>query len=330
MTERSRREFMGFTGRALMGTSGIVAILQTIECGGASPTPTPSPTSATFPLTVTLRSGVTGGSPIESGTISIGADTLPIAPGDIVFGSVSREDHVRVVAHGGYVPRDTILRNTDAALTVRLWPLINGLGVTFLRQIIYGELEHESSRLLRPRAEVYVVPDETVAGDSKAMSSLRAAAAMLDAVGSLPFVVTTNPPAGAVVAKVGINPGQLPEGDAAITSATFSAGDCYLTSAETSFRDLSAARYAPLAVHELGHVRGLYHVDDPDALMNHIVRATRFLPKEVVCIRMADIRLAGQTAPDDDSAVVVTAEREAVAGEGEEVRTKRFVGCRME
>jgi matrixin len=324
---------VGFTGRAFLGASGIAMIIQVIGCGTgpnpASLAPVPASAPEAFPLIVTLRSGVTGGSPIQRGTISIGTDTLPISPGDIVFGSVSTGDHVLVAADGGYMPRQTLLRTADAALTVKLWPLINGLGVTFVRQIIYDELEHESFRLLRPRAAVYVRPDPAISGDRKAMSALGAAAALLNAVGSIPFVVTTSPPAGALLATVGIQPGKVPDGNAASTSWTFDS-DYYMTGAEVSFRDVAAARAAPLVAHELGHVRGLCHVDDPDALMNHIVRATAFLPKEIVCIRMADIRLAGQVAPDDDSAVIASAERGGAPREGEGgVRTRTFVGCNL-
>jgi hypothetical protein len=206
-----------------------------------------------------------------------------------------------VVAEG-YLSRQT--RMGDGRVT--LWPVGPGHDADYVRAIIYRSSaaggakgsgpEQPLERLAATRA--VLLPSRELVRDAEAMAALRESVALLNEVtaGSVTFSVG-GPTAGAAVFVLEVDPALK---WIAATYKDVRGGG--IAGGRIAFATLAAARRAPVAAHELGHVLGLQHSASRQDLMFFEAHdgAASFTAEERLTIRLLLQRLPGNRYPDND------------------------------
>jgi hypothetical protein len=253
----------------------VAATLVAGACGGSSPSgPSTVPTPPPAP---TFRDGWTEQSvpaAIAPAAPAIGAQVTVLAP--------------------GYLPREAAFDGSP----FYLWPQEEG----YVRQIAYSV----TGRLLRWEAPGFGVT--MLADDPDGVAALEDARAEIAAAAGLAVARAE----GATVTIV-VNPADPEFAAAQVNAVTRLRLRGYaVVGAEITFRAAEAIsgaapfRRGNLLLHELGHVIGLGHVADPDAVMQTFSnsRDRRFSAREQVTLRMMyRWRRPGNAPPDRDPSV---------------------------
>jgi hypothetical protein len=215
------------------------------------------------------------------------------------------------VEASGFRVRETRVRG--GALS--LFPVGPGYDDTFVDELLFGWVDLPF--LKRVAAPVYL---RLAAGARGARDVIEEAAAIVSrslSNGEADYRVLDSPPAGATVFDVSVDPGAVAPGYDAYTTISLQGGR--ITGGTITFARLSAATALPLAIHEVGHTFGLWHITSAGLMRENVPSLTDFTSREKTVARLGwkrSAESAGEVAPDNDAAVV-----------GSRRRTTLGVGC---
>ena len=310
-----------------------------VSCGDDTPTsptlPSRSTTSpgtsstpnllstGTLPAGTVLRivSGA-GGAPVAAAQVKVEGTLYETDEnGSVTLSSgVGRDTRLDIIAEG-FLDRRTLLGMPDTT-RLTLWPRdhANSLNEEFTRAIVYGNGDGTVRGMIRiPLGEsaAYVVPSSQIRADLRAMRAVNAAADNIGKAtrGELLFVVTDNPPPGAVVFDMVVDPND-PDmvGAAAIAKRRFQGFG--IVGGTAIFDSIERVRTSTTP-HELGHMFGLGHSDGTKDIMNTFRRrgtVERFSGREELTMRLMLQRLPRNEFPDNDRNVRTPSS--LMAGEG--------------
>jgi hypothetical protein len=285
-------------------------------CSGQAPT---SPTATSGSPLVGLHEPMGAESVLtfvsgETGEPAVGVDVL-IGDGDRY-----RTDHAGQIrltrsvtlptsveaSSPAYLLRETVLRLEDASV-LTLWPRHSptGLDEAATRQIVYTDASGGAPGGLAlrrlPTSRVSIVPSAAILSDPAARAVLSDGAATLSAAsgGEVQFVVEDAAGPGILV-RVAVDPADPAMGHhSALTYRSVEAGQ--ITGARVVFASLAVARSSGIVTHELGHVFGLEHSQDPRDLMYPMVAVSKRLSgREALAIDLMLKRRPGNRFPDND------------------------------
>jgi len=201
-----------------------------------------------------------------------------------------------MVTAGGYLVREQLF----ALEPIRLWPA----QADFVRQIVYTSAGTGQEILMRRfggTGFVLTLPPE-IEGDERARSSFEVAAFETSRVSGLdvrlgpdgPVRLVIDPDAFAGRPRTCGFTNLWLQGDAVVVRA-----EIVYPNVETARGLVNRCDRFGLATHEVGHVLGLQHVDDPGALMNSIIQATAYSAREEDTVTMMyRYRRPGNAMPD--------------------------------
>lgn len=281
-------------------------------CGGSSPSVPSLPQS----VRVSVVSGDTGravaGAVISAAGGSVttdagGAGSLQLAAGTPI-----------TIEAAAFLLRETAWRDDPV---FPLWPLRADADQDFLNELVYNRLI-AGGALTRPVAGVYFTLSEELRGDAGLSAVQERAAGLVSGAngGGIPFIVSDNPPPGAVVFGVSVNGAdvffQQNPGFGAVTRVMSLRNR--IASGSTTFRSIRDASLFQLATHEMGHAFGLGHPSQPGLMSPATIGSYQdFSAAEKSAMRMMLLRLPGNLPPDNDrSASASAARRTAVVGCG--------------
>ena len=186
--------------------------------------------------------------------------------------------------------RDTTISGADPTGTTTMIPIGPGYDATFIQQLnfVWG-------RQVRPAGTVYIKIAANLEG---ARNSIEQAASDTSSELGWDFVVSDNPPAGAMVANMSVDPTRIP-GNSVDTWSIDINGDT-IVGATVLFVNMQSPRDFPnLVMHTLGGVLGLGEPSAP-CLMNHDWTHNHHFTIEKQVVEDYKSRRNGTKAPDDD------------------------------
>ena len=211
-----------------------------------------------------------------------------------------------------FLDRRTVLRAASET-TFELWPRSSPTGLTedFTFEVVYTSAvsgEPRSMMRIFPEVrEVYVVPNERIGRDPRAMRVVATAAASIGEItgGAIEFIVAEgSTPAGAVVIDLIIDPEDTAANDAVALARRRMRGRS-IVGGTVIYESIETAR-SSTTLHELGHMFGIGHSSGSRDVMNtrrNRSQVDRFSTREALVMSLMLKRPSGNEMPDSDRGV---------------------------
>jgi hypothetical protein len=231
-----------------------------------------------------------GGAQVSSG----GVTRQTNGAGQVTFDRITPGAPLSINAGGNFLLRQS--RFSVTAPSFSLWPVGPGMDSVFVKELVYSLV---AGVLVRPTGPVYLVLSAEMRNDAAVRDfQVFSASLVTRANGNgIPFVVSDNPPAGAVVFNVLINP-NLGAGTAALTR--YNTERSRMTGGAIEFKSRSTALDAAVAPHEYGHAYGLGHPTQLGMMHATTYDYSDFTAEESLEMRLMLQRAPGNGFPDND------------------------------
>lgn len=264
-------------------------------CGGESPSsPTSTPLAQATSTTLTVVSGE-GGAAVSGAKVNVDGQAYTTKNNGTVVVSGSLGS---IYIDGG---NDFLKRETrySGASRFDLWPITDGIGKAYLREIVYSEEWNPGARLIRlVSSKVSVVLPPSWRKDQRIVEAHRRAISILNAAqGGVRFRLDTEETAHDI--RIDCVLDTTREGGAAFASRDFSRYT--IVGGRIVYTWYGYARNPSLITHELGHFFGLGHSIDKRDIMAGSWGKHDFTQKEKRTMRMMLKRPPGNAFPDTDS-----------------------------
>jgi hypothetical protein len=213
--------------------------------------------------------------------------------------------------------RQTLLRG-PAAVSWTLWPRTTpeGIDEDYTHQVAYGWNDGNGPLFRLSSAVVALVPSEEFRNDPETMAAHLIAAAEVNAAtgGAVRYLVTSDPPAGAIVVNTSFDSNDEDCGERTLAFTSIRLRNNEITSARIVYCNRGSARSSTMT-HEAGHTFGLSHSPDADEIMHGTRfnrRAEGFGPRESLIMRLMLQRRGGNRFPDNDRSAAAAGERDVL------------------
>ena len=255
---------------------------------------------------LSIRSGETGLPVAEAEIVVAGQSHLVDDEGQVVLkGSFASGSPIDVLGQA-FLDRRTVLRAASET-TFELWPRSSPTGLTedFTFEVVYTSAvsgEPRSMMRIFPEVrEVYVVPNERIGRDPRAMRVVATAAASIGEItgGAIEFIVAEgSTPAGAVVIDLIIDPEDTAANDAVALARRRMRGRS-IVGGTVIYESIETAR-SSTTLHELGHSSGSRDVMNTRRNRSQV---DRFSTREALVMSLMLKRPSGNEMPDSDRGV---------------------------
>ncbi len=290
-------------------------------CGGDRPTTPSAPvTAASDPgiaagTVLSVRYGDTGQPAAGAALTVAGRAYTANGAGQVALAERVAPGSLVVILAANAFDRQTVLRGPDA-LAWTLWPRTtpDGLDEDYTHQVAYGWNDGNGPLFRLSGSVVALVPSEEFRNDPETMAAHPNAAAEVNAAsgGAVRYLVTNDPPAGAIVVDTSHDPNDTSCGERTLAFTSIRLRNNEITSARIVYCNRGSARSSTMT-HEAGHTFGLSHSPDADEIMHGTRfnrRAEGFGPRESLIMRLMLQRRGGNRFPDNDRSSAAAGERE--------------------